>query len=182
MQKRRLQGSSIVAFQYLKVSCKKNKSKLFSRACSNRTKGDGFELKEGRFKLDIRNEFFMMRVMKLQNRFPREVVGALSLETFKVRLDGALSNLVLLKMSLFIAGEMGYLTFKGPLQPILFYDSMISHYCSSNLAHLFFWQTFYIDSMVLHINVFLQGRIVKVHINIHNRNVNVFRITTARNH
>jgi len=41
-----------------------------------------------------------MRVVKPWNRLPREVVEAPSLETFKARLDGALSNLVWLKMSL----------------------------------------------------------------------------------
>jgi len=36
----------------------------------------------------------MIRVVKHRNRLPKEVVDALSLETFKVRLDGALGNLV----------------------------------------------------------------------------------------
>jgi len=48
-----------------------------------------------------------MRVMKHWYRFPREVVDAPALETLKVRLDGALSNLVWLKMSLLIAGGGG---------------------------------------------------------------------------
>jgi len=45
-----------------------------------------------------------MRVVKHWNRLPREVVEAPSLETFKARLDGALSNLVWLKMPLLTAG------------------------------------------------------------------------------
>ncbi|KFQ91953.1 hypothetical protein Y956_15974, partial [Nipponia nippon] len=55
---------------------------------------NSFKLKEGRFGLDIRNKFFMMRVVRHWNRLPREAVDAPSLEVFKVRLDGALSNLV----------------------------------------------------------------------------------------
>jgi len=48
-----------------------------------------------------------MRVVKHWNRLPREAVEAPSLETFKARLDGALSNLVLLKISLLTAGGLG---------------------------------------------------------------------------
>ncbi|KFR11660.1 hypothetical protein N306_00553, partial [Opisthocomus hoazin] len=52
------------------------------------------KLREGRFRLDIRNKFFTMRVVSHWNRLPREAVEAPSLETFKARLDGILSNLV----------------------------------------------------------------------------------------
>ncbi|KFR17493.1 hypothetical protein N306_09143, partial [Opisthocomus hoazin] len=54
---------------------------------------NGFKLKEGRFTLDIMKKFFTMRVVRHWNRLPREVVAAPSLEVFKARLDGPLSNL-----------------------------------------------------------------------------------------
>jgi len=66
----------------------------FTRACSDRTRGNGFKLKEGRFRLDIRKKFFTLRVVSHWHRLPREVVDVHSLAVFKARLDGALSNLV----------------------------------------------------------------------------------------
>ncbi|KFV54938.1 hypothetical protein N341_11893, partial [Tyto alba] len=49
---------------------------------------------EGRFRLDIRKKSFTVRMARHWHRFPREAVDAPSLEGFKARLDGALSNLV----------------------------------------------------------------------------------------
>ena len=94
LEKRRLQEDLIAAFQYLKGAYKKAGEGLFTRACSDRTRGNGFKLKEGRFRLDVRKKLFTVRVVRHWNRLPREVVDAPSLEVFKARLDGALSNLV----------------------------------------------------------------------------------------
>ncbi|KFZ48204.1 hypothetical protein N321_06910, partial [Antrostomus carolinensis] len=55
---------------------------------------DGFKLREGRFRLDIRRKFFTQRVVRHWNRLPREAVDAPSLKAFQARLDGALSSLI----------------------------------------------------------------------------------------
>ncbi|KGL92477.1 hypothetical protein N301_09882, partial [Charadrius vociferus] len=94
LEKRRLWGDLIAAFQYIKGAYRKAVEGLFTRACSSRTRGNGFNLEERRFRLDIRKKFFTMWVGRYWNMLPREVVEAPSLEVFKARLDGALSNLV----------------------------------------------------------------------------------------
>ncbi|KFO94227.1 hypothetical protein N320_01336, partial [Buceros rhinoceros silvestris] len=47
-----------------------------------------------RFTLDIRKKIFKLMVAKHWHKLPREVIEAPSLETFPVRLDGALSSLI----------------------------------------------------------------------------------------
>ena len=74
--------------QYLKGAYKQEGSQLFEKVDNSRTRGNGFKLKEGRFRLDIKGKFFTMRVMRWWHRLPREVVDAPSLEAFKTRLDG----------------------------------------------------------------------------------------------
>jgi len=77
---------------------------LCTRAWSDRTTGNGFKLKEGRFRLDIRKKFFAMKVVRPWPRLPREAVTAPSLAGLKARLDGALSTLGWWKVSLPMAG------------------------------------------------------------------------------
>ncbi|KFV92641.1 hypothetical protein N326_05169, partial [Eurypyga helias] len=55
---------------------------------------NGFKLKVGRFRLDVRKKYFMERVVKHWKRLPREVVDAPSVAVSKARLDVALSNVV----------------------------------------------------------------------------------------
>ena len=94
VDKRRPQGNMIVAFQYLKGAYRKAGEGLFIRVFNDRTRGNGFKLEQGRFRLDIRKKFFTVRVVRPWNMLPSKVVNAPSLGAFKVRLDGALSNLV----------------------------------------------------------------------------------------
>jgi len=49
LEKRRLWGDLIAAFQYLKGAYRKDGEGHFTRVCSDRTRGNGCKLKEGRF-------------------------------------------------------------------------------------------------------------------------------------
>jgi len=83
----------------------------------------GFKLRQGSFRLDIRRKFFTQRVVTHWNRLPKEVVDAPSLEAFKARLDVALGSLVWWLVTLHIAGGLK-LDLWGPFQPRPLYDSM----------------------------------------------------------
>ena len=94
LEKRRLWGDLIVAFQYSKEAYKQDGDWLFMRVDSDRTRWNGFKLRQGRFRLDIRKKFFTQRVVTHWNRLPKEVVDAPSLDALKARLDVALGSLV----------------------------------------------------------------------------------------
>ena len=84
-----------MAFQYYKKGdYKQEGNQLFMWVDNDRTRGNSFKLKEGRFRLDVRGKLSTGRVVRSWNRLPREVVDALFLEVFKARLDGALGNLM----------------------------------------------------------------------------------------
>ena len=64
LEKRRLQGDLIAAFQYLKGAYRKVEEGLFIRAGSDRMRGNGLKLCQGKFRLDIRKHLFRERVAK----------------------------------------------------------------------------------------------------------------------
>ena len=110
LEKRRLWGDLIVAFQYLKGAYKQEGERLFTRVDSDRTRGNGFKLRQGRFRLDSRKKFFTQRVVTHWNTLPKEVVDAPSLEALKARLDVALGSLVCWLATLHIAGGWNWMS------------------------------------------------------------------------
>lgn len=86
-------GTPSCSLSVFKEAYKKDGEKHFSKACSDRRR-DNLKLKDKILRLDIRKNFFTVRMVKNWNGFPREVVDFPSLEAFKARSNAILTSLV----------------------------------------------------------------------------------------
>jgi len=101
------------------------------RVGSDKTRGNGFKLRQGRFRLDTGKKFFTQRVVTHCNILPEEVVDAPSLEAFKAGLDVAVSSLVWWLATLHIAGGLKPDDHCGLLNPghSMIMDSFLGRRC-----------------------------------------------------
>lgn len=92
LEKRWLQVD-LVACQYLQAY-QEDTARLFTLVHGEWTRDDGHKLKQDRFRVDIRRNFYPVRTGRQWKRLPREVIRSPSLEVFKTQLGKAQQNLV----------------------------------------------------------------------------------------
>ncbi|RMC10101.1 hypothetical protein DUI87_12899 [Hirundo rustica rustica] len=74
LEKNQLRGNLIDECRYLKGRCQKDGARLFLVVPGNGTRGNGQKLRNRKFHLNMRKNFFIVQVTEHWNRLSREVV------------------------------------------------------------------------------------------------------------
>ena len=94
LEKRKLRGDLVNASKHLQGGCQEDGARLFPVVPSDRTRGNGHKMRQRKFQLNMRKNFFPLRVTEPWPRLPRKAVESPSLEIFKTCLDKVLCSLL----------------------------------------------------------------------------------------
>jgi len=86
MRYRRIRGDMIEVYKILHFENHPLRY-LFNVDSNSNTRGHNFKLKKPSIKSSVRHHFFSFRVIERWNKLPFDVVNALSVENFKIKLD-----------------------------------------------------------------------------------------------
>jgi len=120
LEKRRLRGDLVNAYKYLKGGCQEDGTRLFSVVPSASRGGNGHKLKHRKLHMNMRKNFFPVRVTEHWNRLPRvSFSGVIQTLPGQGPVQSALGGPA-------SAGGWTKMIPRGPFQPLPFCDSLIT--------------------------------------------------------